>query len=65
MNTSTLIKPSPLRFRFNHILNCWEQYGFMRSPFAPIWRWFIVPTAWVKECLDRECANIEVEETVT
>jgi hypothetical protein len=65
MNTPSLIKPPPLRFRFNHPLNCWEQYGFRKDAFAPIWRWFIVPTAWVKECLDRKCANIEIESTVS
>jgi hypothetical protein len=65
MNTPNLIKPNPLRFRFNHILNCWEQYGFHRNSYTPIWKWFIVPMHWVKECMDKKCADICVEETVS
>lgn len=53
-----------LKFRYNWQLKCWQQWGFLRGPSVPIWKWFCVDCCWVKTCIDAKRAEILLEETV-
>lgn len=54
-----------IKFRYNHSIQAWQMYGYMVGDITKNRRWIAVKDFVVKEFIDKDRADIVVEETVS